>query len=148
MQIKYISCKNNLIHITCSHKGWLYYYCLKSGKKWFWINNCDGHFSTLLHIAHMTGGSLIWPMHNNQTPTLLHICTKTEVILWGRWIFPAHWKLIKLHTSWQCFPPAKNLLSPPPRIILPWRFPPTKFLISPTKSQFPLLNNNFHVITQ
>ena len=33
----------------------VYYYCLKSGTKWFGINNHDGPFSTLLNIGHMTG---------------------------------------------------------------------------------------------
>ena len=48
----------------------VYYYCLKSGTKWLGINNHDGPFSTLLHIGHMTDGSLIWTMCN--IPTLYH----------------------------------------------------------------------------
>ena len=68
----------------------------KKGTKWFGINNCDGQFSNALHIGHITGGSVLWLMCT--IPTLLHIATKTEVMLSCRWPPLAQLKLIKLHT--------------------------------------------------
>ena len=79
----------------------VYYYCLKSCRKWFGINNHDGPFSTLLSIGHMTGRSVIWPMCN--IPTLLRKGNK-QVIFWCGWLFLALLKLIKLHTCWWGFP--------------------------------------------
>ena len=97
--------KNNLIHFKCSHESWLYY-CLKSGTKWFGINNRDGLFSTLLHIGHITSGSGIWPTCN--IPTLFHIGIKRDhIVMWGGrgkgGGVLAPLKLTKLHTCWQVF---------------------------------------------
>ena len=116
------------------------------------INNRDGPFSNLLRIGHMTGGSVILPMCNN--PTLLQIATKTEAISQCGWLFLAHLKLIEFHICWQVFSnrwgwaplPARNLLTPRSRKIPPVDSP-NKFLFATAKGQFPLLNNNFHVIT-
>ena len=55
-----------------------YYYCLKSGKEWFGINNRYGTFSNPLHIGYIIGGS-VYDLCN--IPTLLYIGTKTEVML-------------------------------------------------------------------
>ena len=77
-------------------------YCLKSGTKWFGLNNCDGPFSTLLCISHMTGGSVIWPLCNISHPAPQRI--KRQVILWCGWLFLAIFKLVKLHTCWWGLP--------------------------------------------
>ena len=85
---------------------------LKSGTKWFGINNRDGPFSTLLHIGHITGGSVIWPMCNmtHYTP---HRCKKRgHVVMWV--VFLAHLKLIKPHSFWQGFPTWEWWESPSP----------------------------------
>ena len=61
--------------------GWLCYSYLKSGTKSFLINSQYGPFSPPLHIGHITGGSVIWPVCN--IPKLLHIGTKTgHNVIW------------------------------------------------------------------
>ena len=57
----------------------LYYYCLEKGTKSGKIY-CNGPFSTLIHIGHVTGGSVRWPMCN--IPTLLQIQTKKQRMHW------------------------------------------------------------------
>ena len=76
----------------CSHERWLYYYCLKSGTKWFGINNCDGPFSILLQIVHMTGwiSNMTYMKYSHSTQQ----GTKTEFTLWWGWLSLAHLKLI------------------------------------------------------
>ena len=106
----------------------VYYYCLKSGTKWFGKNNHDGPFSTLLCIGHMTSGSVIWPMCN--ITTLLHK-GKKQVIWWWGWLFLAFLKLIKLRTCWQGFPNWRGAREPvcsPPFLQRGWGVePPTRF---------------------
>ena len=80
----------------------VYYYCLKSGTKWFWINNDDLPFSTLHYMA-------IWLVDQQYDlcvifPPCSTKVKKTEVILWCGWLFLALLKLIKLHTCWWGFP--------------------------------------------
>ena len=77
------------------------FWYLPSKKKWLkggfqsWkVTHCP--FSNLLHIGHIAGGSVIWPMCN-----ILHIVIKRKVILWCGWVFTAHLKLIKPHICWQ-----------------------------------------------
>ena len=100
MQIKIhqMQIQLNSFHITFHFTfHMLYYYYLKRGTKWFGINNHDSPFSTtpLLHIGHITGGLVIWRMCN--TPTLLNIGPKTEVILWCGWLPLAHLKFINFY---------------------------------------------------
>ena len=73
----------------------VYYYCLKSGTKWFWINNDDLPFSTLHYMA-------IWLVDQQYDlcvifPPCSTKVKKTEVILWCGWLFLALLKLIKRH---------------------------------------------------
>ena len=86
----------NLIHFTCSHERWLYYYHLKSGTKWYEENNRVGLFSTLFQNVILLVVDM-WPMFNILIQ--LYIGTKKEAILWCGWLPRAHLKLIKLQTS-------------------------------------------------
>ena len=57
----------------------LCYYWVEKGTKFGKIY-CNGPFSILIHLGHVTGESVIWPMCN--IPTLLQIQTKKQRMHW------------------------------------------------------------------